>query len=268
MSYVFLSHSHQDKPFVRKLAAELRHHGHIVWIDEAEILIGDSLIRKIEEGLDKVDYVIAVISESSVASEWVRKELDAAMNKEIGAKKIVVLPVLLQDVQLPPFLAGKRYADFRTLAGFDKGVLDLLARLGKGVPPPDLKQGEVEVLRKQLTDAQRIANHYAKDLDRQRAVIASHQSPALRAAIDKANRDFPQHRSINEAYAFEVGGNPLTLDYLLWAIAKAQRRGSHPLEVLIHIEKKWDQVQRMLDAYSDYLGGGSPGPKKRRKKQG
>jgi len=41
MSSVFLSHSHKDKPFARKLAVDLRHAGHIVWIDEAEILVGD-----------------------------------------------------------------------------------------------------------------------------------------------------------------------------------------------------------------------------------
>ena len=255
MSYVFLSHSHQDKPFARRLAAELRHHGHIVWIDEAEILVGDSLVRKIEEGLDKVDYVVAVLSKASIASEWVRKELEAAMNREIGAKQVVVLPVLLEDADLPPFLRGKRYADFRREDLFDSGVQDLLARLGKGSEPPQASPAEIELLRQQLAAVQDIARRYAKDLERQRATIVSHQSPALRGAIEKANKGFPHHRAINEAYAFEVGGMPVTLDYLLWAIAKERRKGSHPLAAFLYIEGKWDQAGRMLEAYSDYLGG-------------
>ena len=39
--------------------------GHSVWIDEAEINIGDSLIGKIREGLDEVDFVAAVLSKHS-----------------------------------------------------------------------------------------------------------------------------------------------------------------------------------------------------------
>ena len=39
---VFLSHNHNDKPFVRKLARDLENHGVHYWIDEAEMKIGDS----------------------------------------------------------------------------------------------------------------------------------------------------------------------------------------------------------------------------------
>ena len=39
---VFLSHNHNDKPFVRKLARDLENHGVHYWLDEAEMKIGDS----------------------------------------------------------------------------------------------------------------------------------------------------------------------------------------------------------------------------------
>ena len=48
MSSIFLSHNSVDKPFVRKLANDLRRRGHYAWVDEAEIKVGDSLIDKIE----------------------------------------------------------------------------------------------------------------------------------------------------------------------------------------------------------------------------
>jgi hypothetical protein len=47
MSSIFLSHNHADKPFVRRLAQDLQAAGARVWLDEAEMLIGDSLIKKI-----------------------------------------------------------------------------------------------------------------------------------------------------------------------------------------------------------------------------
>jgi hypothetical protein len=69
MSSIFLCHSHSDKSFARRIAADLRASGHSVWIDEAEIDIGDSLVGKIREGLDQVDFVAAILSSTSIESE-------------------------------------------------------------------------------------------------------------------------------------------------------------------------------------------------------
>lgn len=69
---IFLSHSHSDKCFATKIAADLREAGAEVWIDEAEIKLGDSLIDKISEAIDSVDYLAALLSAKSVESEWVR----------------------------------------------------------------------------------------------------------------------------------------------------------------------------------------------------
>ena len=75
ISTIFLSHSHDDKSFVRKFGRDIQQHGHYVWIDGAEMLVGDSLIRKIGEDIKNVDYVAAIISSASISSEWVKYEL-------------------------------------------------------------------------------------------------------------------------------------------------------------------------------------------------
>jgi hypothetical protein len=38
---LFLSHSHADKRFVRQLSSDCKQRGISVWVDEAELLIGD-----------------------------------------------------------------------------------------------------------------------------------------------------------------------------------------------------------------------------------
>ncbi|MDB5261210.1 MAG: hypothetical protein JWQ14_491, partial [Adhaeribacter sp.] len=58
---VFLSHTAADKPFVRKFARDLENHGVKHWLDEAEIKIGESLIEKIRQGLDEVNYVAVIL---------------------------------------------------------------------------------------------------------------------------------------------------------------------------------------------------------------
>jgi len=81
-----------------------------------------------------MDYVAALISQSSVRSPWVAKELDIAMNQEIAGKRVKVLPLLLEDCDLPGFLQGKAYADFRTTERYKSGLASILRRLG--VAPP------------------------------------------------------------------------------------------------------------------------------------
>jgi len=113
MSSIFLSHNHKDKPFVRRLANDLTAKGVKVWIDEAEIKIGDSLIRKISSGIYEMDFLGAVLSPDSVQSRWVQEELEQALHIQISEAYVKVLPILLRDCRMPGFLLDKVYVDFR-----------------------------------------------------------------------------------------------------------------------------------------------------------
>lgn len=128
MINVFISHNYKDKPMARKIAKELDKYGIKVWIDESEIRLGDSLIEKIRDGLDHMDYLIALISENSVQSEWVKKELDIAMNKEIDGKKVIAIPILVGKCELPGFLKGKLYADMSTSRKYNENISVLIRR--------------------------------------------------------------------------------------------------------------------------------------------
>jgi hypothetical protein len=110
---VFLSHSHNDRAFVRGLAMSLAEHQIDSWIDEAEIRIGESLIWKLATAIKQVDYVIAVLSSTSVKSNWIQKELEWAMTQEVQQGRFKVIPVIKDDCDVPAFLADKLYADFR-----------------------------------------------------------------------------------------------------------------------------------------------------------
>jgi hypothetical protein len=110
---VFLSHSSIDKPTARIIGAELEKHGLSVWIDECEILPGDSLVFKIAEAIENIDCVCAIISRNSVKSAWVQKELSLAMTKEIEGKRVVVIPVVIDSCNIPFFIRDKLYADYR-----------------------------------------------------------------------------------------------------------------------------------------------------------
>lgn len=90
---VFISHSSEDKEVVAiPLTKILKESGLTVWLDKHELFIGDSLRRKIEEGLFNSRFGVVILSENFFKKEWPQKELDALISKEEGQSK-VVLPV-------------------------------------------------------------------------------------------------------------------------------------------------------------------------------
>jgi len=127
---VFISYCSQDRHFAKKLSSNLGLFGVKVWIDEGEIKVGDSLIEKIRRGIDQVDYLAVVLTPASANSEWVKKEVDIAMNQEIEGRKVKVLPLLLKNCEIPWFLKGKKYANFTTDELYQQALSELLHRLG------------------------------------------------------------------------------------------------------------------------------------------
>lgn len=94
-----------------------------------------SLIQKLAEGIDCVDYVGAIISSNSVRSPWVTKELDIALNQEILGRRVKVLPILKENIQVPTYLLGKLHADFSNPQGYNDAFHGLLRRLGVHTNP-------------------------------------------------------------------------------------------------------------------------------------
>lgn len=109
---IFLSHSANDKVFVQRLAHCLRNDHFAVWFDEWEINVGDSIVDKVNEGLSSSDFLLIVLSRSSVQSRWVKQELNAATMRACASKGVFILPVLIEECAMPPLLVDKLYADF------------------------------------------------------------------------------------------------------------------------------------------------------------
>lgn len=127
---VFLSHSSKDKPFVSRLATDLKSKGVPVWFDQWELKVGDSLSERIERGISQSGWLAIVVSKNSSNSDWVQKELRAAQARELRDKSVFVLPIIIDDCEIPLFLLDKLYADFR--ASYDQGLEALLKRVLEG----------------------------------------------------------------------------------------------------------------------------------------
>lgn len=111
--YIFISHSSIDKPFVRQLAASLAYYGVPLFLDERDIKVGDNIPNKIYDALEKATHIIYVLSKSSITSNWVKEEFSIAKKKQLDKKGCLILPVLLDSIELPASIAHIKYADFR-----------------------------------------------------------------------------------------------------------------------------------------------------------
>lgn len=128
MNRVFLSHSSADVEPVRRLAEDLKRSGVDVWLDEAEIRVGDPISRKIEEGLDSTNYLALWLSRRAVQSGWVDTEWRSRFHDEIASRQVVILPLLAEDCEIPRLLRDKRFADFR--GSYREGLSQLLQVIG------------------------------------------------------------------------------------------------------------------------------------------
>ncbi|MGA8598474.1 MAG: toll/interleukin-1 receptor domain-containing protein [Bryobacteraceae bacterium] len=126
---VFVSYSHADAAFAGRLAEQLVKHKAQVWIDQWELSVGDSLIDKIQKAIEGSSALLVVLSKASVESEWCKKELSSGLIRELEEKRVVLLPILLEDCKIPLFLKDKVYADFRN--NFDDGLRKVLEAIAK-----------------------------------------------------------------------------------------------------------------------------------------
>lgn len=124
---VFVSHSSQDKPFVRQLCTDIAHSGHTPWLDEWEIKAGDSIPHKIEQGVEDADFVIVILSKNAIESKWVEREWYSKYWDEISSENIKVIPVLYQECKIPQLLKMKKYANF--FHDYNSGLDDVLSAL-------------------------------------------------------------------------------------------------------------------------------------------
>lgn len=151
MEKVFISHSSLDKDVVRKLSNDLMDYGIDVWLDEWEMQAGDSLIEKIQQGLEDCTYVLAIISKNSINSNWVKVELEAALTVEINTGKVIIIPVLIEDgLDLPLLLKSRIYL---SIAHDYQAALDsLVTKINKIDIKPNLPTAPMQIVPYDIID--------------------------------------------------------------------------------------------------------------------
>ena len=162
----FISYSHKDQKFARKLHDELQAAGIRCWLDEYELLPGDDIYDEIDRGIWLSDKVLLCCSKDALSSWWVDDELDRVLEKEQrltkerkdelqGRRVQALIPLNLDGYLLSgKWKSGKARQVLRRLAAdftgwerddlkfkesFERVVKALRADDDAREPPPDAK---------------------------------------------------------------------------------------------------------------------------------
>ncbi|TEU22236.1 MAG: TIR domain-containing protein [Anaerolineales bacterium] len=112
---VFLCHNSADKPAVKEIGERLKKRGILPWLDEWELQPGLPWQRLLEEQIAKIKSAAVFVGKDGIGP-WHRMELEAFL-REFVDRGCPVIPVLLPDApqkpQLPIFLKGMTWVDFR-----------------------------------------------------------------------------------------------------------------------------------------------------------
>jgi hypothetical protein len=143
----FMSHNHADKVWTRGLAARLAQvdfHGRPlrVWLDEQFLDPGDlGQAAELTSALDRSRMLLLVLSPASVASKWVKFEVEYFLKSR---RLREVVPLLKARCEIPPILRPTRPLDFSGAAELESRFGELVERF---CPPggPDVGEAEVSI---------------------------------------------------------------------------------------------------------------------------
>lgn len=73
---------------------------------------GESIVTKINQGLNDCEFVLLFLSQNSVKSNWVTKEWETILWDEVNSNKVKIIPIKLEQCDIPKIMQTKKYIDF------------------------------------------------------------------------------------------------------------------------------------------------------------
>jgi Restriction endonuclease/TIR domain len=142
--HVFVSHHHSAKEdaFTARLAADLVAAGADVWVDISGVPSG-SFVAKISEGLAGRQWLVLVMTPASLASEWVRLEVDTAIAEHRAGRMLGVIPFVMlpcKDTDIPHL--WRTFQRYDATKDYEVALDGLLRAMGLSLPstsPADLR---------------------------------------------------------------------------------------------------------------------------------
>ncbi|MGH6846680.1 MAG: toll/interleukin-1 receptor domain-containing protein [Methylocella sp.] len=117
----FISYSSKDQEFAERLHADLQNKGVRCWFAPHDLPIGAKTWDAIDQAIKLRDKLLLILSENSIASDWVEDEVNKAFAEERDRKQLVLFPVRIDDTVMETSEAwARKLRDQRNIGDFRK----------------------------------------------------------------------------------------------------------------------------------------------------
>ncbi len=102
----FISYSHSEKSFARRLHDQLQARGIRCWLDDHDLKPGDRILDGVADAIRLHDKILLCCSESSLNSWWVKDEIEKALERERKEARDIIIPLNLDGYLLDGWESG------------------------------------------------------------------------------------------------------------------------------------------------------------------
>ncbi len=140
----FLSYSHYDQMFARRLYIDLQNQDVRCWFVSHDLHAATSIVHGIEEAIHLREKLLLILSHHVVMSHWVQHEVEVALYKEVTSGQEMLFPIRLDntvlesDAQWAKRLCQRYIGDFtgwQDETAYHQAFTTLLRHLKVAKPP-------------------------------------------------------------------------------------------------------------------------------------
>lgn len=131
---LFLSHASEDRVSAETIANVLRNHGVPVWYSETNIRGAQDWHDEIGKALGRCDWFLLLLSEQSIGSTWVKRELNYALRHGQYDDQILSVKLVPCDAEQLSWTLDE-FQIVTANGNWDNAFADILRTWGLGFDP-------------------------------------------------------------------------------------------------------------------------------------
>ena len=148
MSRIYVSYTRADDEFAQALMYQLRDAGHQITVEGTKLTAGINWRAELNEGLKSAEVFIILISEHTMTSQYPMMELGTARAYAESSGKLLILPIVLGDLQLPLFIQ-----DIQVIFAKDHLPIEIVPDINAAISAFEGRRAAREVETKELAAA-------------------------------------------------------------------------------------------------------------------
>lgn len=124
---VFLSYSNNDRDFADRLFSKVQELDASLFLDSLNLSPGEHILSAMRSRIAAADVLVLLLSPHALESQWVQRELEYAVSKELRQRSITIVLLKVRPCRVPQYLQSSTIID--ATRDFDRAVAKLASLL-------------------------------------------------------------------------------------------------------------------------------------------